>query len=169
METIQPLAAPKKRPDFLTVLCILTFLGSGFGIINNLTNYVNSDFLSEIAKGAIDESKEKVDQEVNSESGKQLADKLLSGASAMMNPEKLKQNYLLAIISNIITLGGALLMFKLRKVGFWAYVLGIAILVATPMIIFGTNNILSLGMTLGLGFVGILFIVLYSMNLKHLS
>ena len=28
------------RPTFLTVLCILTFIGSGWGLINNLGIYI---------------------------------------------------------------------------------------------------------------------------------
>jgi len=35
-ETVQPVAV--KRPTFLTVLCILTFVGSGIGIITSLFN-----------------------------------------------------------------------------------------------------------------------------------
>jgi hypothetical protein len=169
MENFPQVAEPKKRPDFLTVLCILTFLGSGLGIFNNLTKYVNSDIISSVAKEAIDMSKENIDSAGSTESGKKLADKLLSGASDLMNPAKLKQNYLLSMISNAITLLGAFLMFRLKKIGYWTYVAGIVVLVATPLIIFGAGNILSLGMTLGLGFVGILFIVLYSLNLKHLA
>lgn len=33
---------PKQRPGLLTVLCILTFIGSGFGVINNLMGMVMS-------------------------------------------------------------------------------------------------------------------------------
>ena len=31
------------RPTFLTVLCILTFIGSGFGILGALYNYGTAD------------------------------------------------------------------------------------------------------------------------------
>ncbi len=169
MDSPTQVQAPKRRSDFLTVLCVLTFLGSGMGILNSLTNYVNADVLSEIAHEAIDLTKEKVDEKVASGEGKKLAEKVISGASAMLDPEKLKQNYLLGFISNLVTLGGAILMFRLRKIGFWLYVAGTVVLVATPLIIFGASNLLSLGLTLGFGIVGILFIVLYSLNLKQLQ
>jgi hypothetical protein len=138
-------------------------------MINSLTNYVNADVLAEIGHEAIDQTREKVDEEVASGEGKNLAEKMISGASAMLDPEKLTQNYLLGFISNMITLSGAILMFRLRKIGFWLYVAGTAVLVATPLIIFGVSNLLSLGLTLGFGIVGILFIVLYSFNLKQLQ
>ena len=159
--------SPKKRPDFLTVICILTFIGSGFGIINNVTNYLNADVLTEMGKQAIDQTREKVDSKSSGE-GKKLADQMMSGASAMMDKKKLKQNYLLTVLSNIMTLAGALLMFRLRKSGYWLYVAGIVVLVATPVVIFGTGNLLSMSITMLFAAIGILFIILYSLQLKHL-
>ena len=169
MESQPQVGAPKRRSDFLTVLCVLSFLGSGFGIVNSLTNYANADVLSEIGREAIVQTREKVDEEVESGKGKKIAEKMISGASAMLDPEKLKQNYLLGLISNLITLGGAIMMFRLRKIGFWMYIAGTMVLVATPLIIFGVSNLLGLGITFGFGVVGILFIVLYSINLKQLQ
>ena len=166
MET-SAVSSPKKRPDFLTVICILTFIGSGFGIINNVTNYLNADVLTEMGKQAIDQNREKVDSESSGE-GKKLADQMMSGASAMMDKKKLKQNYLLTVLSNIMTLAGALLMFRLRKSGYWLYVAGIVVLVATPVVIFGTGNLLSMSITMLFAAIGILFIILYSLQLKHL-
>ena len=166
MET-SAVSSPKKRPDFLTVICILTFIGSGFGIINNVTNYLNADVLTEMGKQAIDQTREKVESESSGE-GKKLADQMMSGASAMMDKKKLKQNYLLTVLSNIMTLAGALLMFRLRKSGYWLYVAGIVVLVATPVVIFGTGNLLSMSITMLFAAIGILFIILYSLQLKHL-
>jgi len=166
MET-SAVSSPKKRPDFLTVICILTFIGSGFGIINNVTNYLNADVLTEMGKQAIDQNREKVDSESSGE-GKKLADQMMSGASAMMDKKKLKQNYLLTVLSNIMTLAGALLMFRLRKSGYWLYVAGIVVLVATPVVIFGTGNLLSMSITMLFAAIGILFIILYSLQLRHL-
>ena len=166
MET-SAVSSPKKRPDFLTVICILTFIGSGFGIINNVTNYLNADVLTEMGKQAIDQTREKVDSESSGE-GKKLADQMMSGASAMMDKKKLKQNYLLTVLSNIMTLAGALLMFRLRKSGYWLYVAGIVVLVATPVVIFGTGNLLSMSITMLFAAIGILFIILYSLQLRHL-
>ena len=94
---------------------------------------------------------------------------MINEVNSMMDPEKLKQNYLLTFIGNILTLAGGILMFRLRKSGFWVYIAGTVLLVATPVIIFGVGNMFSLGITFMLGIVGILFIVLYSLNLKHLS
>lgn len=168
MESTATAASPRKRPDFLTVLCILTFIGSGFGLVSALTNYANADVLTEIAKDALDQSKEKVDEDLEG-SEKGIANKVISGAASMMDPVKLKQNYLLTFVSNLITLSGAFLMFRLKKAGFWLYVAGTLMLVVTPVIIFGPGNLFSLGLTFLFGIIGILFIVLYSLNLKYLG
>lgn len=168
METQIPEKARSRRPDFLTVLCILTFLGSSFGLINAVTNYINADVLTELGKEGIEKSKEQVNSELSGSEHK-IADKVLSGASAMLDPVKLKQNYLLSFVSNLLTLAGGFLMFRLRKTGFWLYVAGTAILVVTPVVIFGASNILSLGIMLGYGVIGILFIILYYLNLKHMA
>jgi hypothetical protein len=168
MDTYPEGTAPKRRPDFLLVLCILTFLGSGFGLINACTNYINADVLTEIARDALEKSKHEAGKEFNGRD-KKLAEKMITGVSSMMDPEKLKQNYLLTFIGNLLTLAGGILMFRLRKAGFWVYIVGTVLLVATPVIIFGVGNIFSLGITLMVGIGGILFIVLYSLNLKYLS
>jgi hypothetical protein len=72
------------------------------------------------------------------------------------------------ILANILTLGGAYLMFQQRKMGFWIYLMGTAIFVLSPVIVFGASNFMSLGMTFLYGLVGVVFAVLYSLNLKHM-
>ena len=168
METQTPVTTPRRRPDFLTVLCILTFIGSGFGLLNAFTNYINADVLTEFAQEAIGKSKEKVSEDLSG-GEKRIAEKIISEASSMLDPKKLKQNYLLTFAGNLFTLFGAILMFRMRKTGFWLYVAGTVALVTAPVIIFGPDNLLGLGLSFMLGLVGVLFIVLYSLNLKHLD
>jgi hypothetical protein len=36
----------KKRPMFLTVLCVLTFIGSGIGLFNGLMGMLGATFLN---------------------------------------------------------------------------------------------------------------------------
>ena len=37
----------RRRPVFLTVLCILTFIGSGWGVLSNLFSIFTADALNE--------------------------------------------------------------------------------------------------------------------------
>ncbi len=161
-------AEPKKRPDFLTVLCVLTFIGSTLGILSGLTNYNNADVAAEATRQMIGEQKEKALDKSVTAGQKSFLDKMFSGANEMMDTVKVKQNSLFSIMSNILTLVGALLMFRLKKTGFGVYVLGIAVFIAAPLVIYGPSNVFGLFMTFFLAFIGILFIILYRLNIKYM-
>jgi hypothetical protein len=72
------------------------------------------------------------------------------------------------LFSNLLTLSGALMMWRLRKKGFWFYVAGIALLILAPLFIFdkGILGIIASGAN---GFFGVVFIVLYGLNLKDMN
>lgn len=38
----------ERRPTFLKVLCILTFIGSGYGILNSGVTYFNAETISRL-------------------------------------------------------------------------------------------------------------------------
>lgn len=157
-----------QRPTFLTVLCILTFIASGWGIFSNISNYMNAAVNAKVAETLLDSTKEKISKEADSEGTSKLAEQVFSGASKLIDPASIKKNALFSILANLLTLVGAFLMFQLKKQGFWVYLAGTAISIITPIIVYGASNILSIGMTAGIGFFGILFVVLYSLNLKYL-
>jgi hypothetical protein len=81
--------------------------------------------------------------------------------------ENIKNNSYASILSSILTVLGAILMWKLRKIGFWIYVLGTVIGVVAPVIIF-PGNIIAVILSIGLAFFGALFVVLYAINKKQL-
>ena len=120
----------KKRPVFITVLAILTFVGAGFGVISGL--------------------------------GQLSIDGGLGGST---------------IIANLLCIVGAIMMMKLKKVGFYLYVVG----QLTPIIyVFAVLGGLEAMSVPGLGsavaavtaivlIVPIAFIVMYALNLKHMK
>jgi hypothetical protein len=156
------------RPTFLTVLCILTFLGSGWGIVNGISGYLTADTAAGVAQAAMQNAKDKIENS-DSNPGTKMAEKMLSGVSDIIKPENLKKSALFGITSSIVTLLGAILMFQLKKTGFRLYVLGTIIAIAAPIIIFGTSNLVSLITMMGAALIGIIFIVLYALNLKYLE
>ncbi|HRN56170.1 MAG TPA: hypothetical protein PLL71_06945 [Agriterribacter sp.] len=170
MENLQPdqpgIAAKPSRPAFLTVLCILTFIGSGWGIISGITSYLSANATSGIAQAAMEDAREKIEEENNA--GSQFAEKILSGTSEMLRPENLKKSALFSIVASVFTLLGGILMFGLKKTGFYSYVLGTAIGIAGPFIAFGGGNFLTILSSSFIAFIGILFVVLYGLNVKHL-
>ncbi|HLO80940.1 MAG TPA: hypothetical protein VK166_08280 [Chitinophagaceae bacterium] len=160
---------PKKRPDFLTVLCVLTFIGSTWGIFSGLTNYNNADVMAEMSRQMIEEQKDKAMDKAVTADQKSFMNKMFSGANELMDTVKVKQNSLFSIMSNLLTLIGAVLMFRLKRAGFGIYVLGIAVFIAAPLVIFGLSNIFGWLMTFVLGVIGILFIILYRLNIKYMN
>jgi hypothetical protein len=159
--------AKPQRPTFLTVLCILTFIGSAWGIINGVSNYMNADVASSVVGEAMDEAKDEIKEEASGTESK-IAEKVFSGVSDILDPAKMRKNALFQIGANVLTLLGALLMFQLKKTGFWVYLVGTVLAILAPIIVYGATNLLSLGMTMIYGFFGVLFVVLYAVNLKHL-
>ncbi|MCC6289020.1 MAG: hypothetical protein IT249_14140 [Chitinophagaceae bacterium] len=156
------------RPTFLTVLCILTFVGSGWTIFSGLSTYLTADTTANVVQAAMQDAQDEISKG-NSDAGSRMAEKMLSGVSDVLKPENLKKSALFSIISSIFTLVGAILMFQLKKPGFWLYVLGVIIAIIAPMVIFGANNLVSMMSTMGAAVIGIIFVILYAMNLKHLK
>jgi hypothetical protein len=171
MDNIQSAAgttAEPQRPTLLTVLCILSFIGSAWGIFSSISNYMNADISSQVAGTVLDSAKEEISKESDNQAASKMAEKVISGASEMLNPENIKKNALFSILANLLTLGGAFLMFQMKKVGFWTYLAGIGIAIVTPLVVYGPSNLMSIGLTAIIGFFGILFAVLYSLNLKYM-
>lgn len=123
-----PVAEAKQRPTFLTVLCILTFIGSGLGVLFSLLGIFGlgamNSFLSSYAGAG-------------------------AASSGILKP-------ILILIFSGASLYGAIMMWSLKKMGYYLYVAAQILIVA-----FGFSWI-------GLFFAA-LFIVLYGLNLKHLE
>jgi len=59
---------PKVRSTFITVLCILTFVGSGYGIFSGILNIATSSSLEqtgEIVSESMDEALDQIEDEDN--------------------------------------------------------------------------------------------------------
>lgn len=157
------------RPTFLTVLCILTFIGSGWSILNNISTYRQADTAASVVSAALDTATSQIELQGADEPGAEIANKMLAGARELSDPVKIKKNALFGLMAAVITLGGAFLMFQLNKKGFWLYVFGTGITVVAPFLVFGMANFIGVLMGAVSGFIGIVFCVLYAMNLKHMS
>ncbi len=121
------------RPTFLTILCILTFIGSGLGILGSLLLFVGA--------GAIMSY-------LGSMGG-------AAGAGGM--------GYVVALlILSGASLFGAIQMWQLKKMGFFIYT-GAAIVGIILPLLFG------MGFSTFGAIITIAFIVMYYLNVKHMS
>jgi hypothetical protein len=153
MEESKPTATiPAKRPVFITVLCILSFVGIGLNLAMSLYDYYSSSALAELNGpqegmfGAV------VDQ---------------MSSAFDIDYGKIATSDLVIAFLDLPLLLAVLLMWKQRKSGFYIYASAELVQAISPLIIVGG---LSGGFTSILYIiVAITFTVLYGVNLKHLS
>ena len=155
-----------KRPAFITVLCILTFVGAGIGLLSSL--------FSLFTLGQLQSTMDTFDR---IGSGFNDSDNDLTDVYKWQ-----KIQVYLSLLGNGMCLAGALLMWKLKKAGFFIYVPGQIIPFFGAVMVF-TSMSGMMDSTIGGGFFGmasalglifaaifpLAFIIMYGVNLKHLK
>ncbi len=166
---------PVSRPTLLNVLCILTFIGSTWTILTNIWAYSTADktakIFSNIRHNNIPDSISKSDSviyKVGDKKRSMFGEKMMSSLSNLFTAEKIKENALGVIITAIFTLSGALLMWRMRRIGFYLYSTGVLLSIIVPFYLFG-NNLLAIGISSFSNFFGLVFVALYALNFKVLK
>lgn len=137
----------KKRPDFLTFLCVLSFINSAFWIIcYTVFSFMgNPVFLTKV-----NEAIENAGQDVPEEFSAMMEHAGSIGASN--------------VVLTIISLVGAVLMFKLNKTGFYLYALAQASMLLVAPLIMGMSKFSFLSLILSAIWIG-----MYAANLKYMN
>lgn len=152
---------PRELPGMLNVLTILTFIGCGLSFLTVCWNFISSsDPDKQIEK--INEAREKM-----GDSG--------FGAKMMENSIDIIQKsydnrYLLIITGLIFTtlcLIGAIRMRKLRKSGYYFYLIGELAPIVLAAGLFGSNIFSAIALLFS-ALIAVVFVVLYSTQLKYL-
>ncbi len=131
---------PQKRPDILTVLCVLTFIGSGLSFFSYFMFSLSYDsILSVLSESEID----------------------LPGIDMILNTPI--SFYYSGTLLFGVSLYGAIKMWNLKKVGFHLYTASQILL-----IILQTIYLKQYGFPYLSVFITAVFILLYSRNLKHM-
>jgi len=151
-------AVPAKRPTFLTVLGILSFIGIGFSMIGGIMNYFTYSTLA--ASGDMFNS-------MGAE-GEQM-DQAMNAMSDMLGLDygKMATSAIIQALLNIPVLIGVLMMWKQKKVGYYIYAPFEVLQPLIPLFL-GLGLAGGIMATVGLIF-AVLFIILYGLNLKHMS
>ncbi|MCD6065347.1 MAG: hypothetical protein K0S33_173 [Bacteroidetes bacterium] len=148
MEDQQP-----KRPGFITVLCIITWVGCAFAVFGGIAGYFttkiqceNMDSFSGLYGGALGDSMN------------EMMDKAC---------QNIGMTTLINVLCGFVCLVGSIFMWKLKKIGYYIYVAG----EITPVIaalFLGAGGIFGAATAI-VGFViaGV-WVVLYGINLKHM-
>eukprot|EP01012_Entosiphon_sulcatum_P059964 TRINITY_DN84642_c0_g1_i1.p1 TRINITY_DN84642_c0_g1~~TRINITY_DN84642_c0_g1_i1.p1 ORF type:complete len:148 (+),score=10.27 TRINITY_DN84642_c0_g1_i1:26-445(+) len=137
-QTVQTNEAAK-RPTFLTVLCILSFIFSGLAIIG----YITAIGLAGVASAAMSNLSED-------------AMATYTGPSVGLTWAYI----VIGFITTLVGLFGVIKMWKLQKVGFYIYTACVVISIIMGIVYsgFGVMSILPL-----------VFVVLYGLNLKAMK
>jgi hypothetical protein len=159
---------PPQRPQFLKVLCILTFIGSCYFILTSAITYFNADRTASAMVDAQTKMHDKMNKKSNDPEGNGFASKVMNNMAVMANPENLRKQSIGNIIGSLLCLFGALLMWRLNRIGFYIYVLGTIIGIIVPFYVYGNNFLTALSVGF-VSFIGLLFIIFYAMNLKSMK
>ena len=143
-ENAAPAAEAGKRPVFLTVLCILSFIAAGFGILAYVGAITAMGAASAISSSI--EGMEGVGEAMES-----------VGPSMGMTWAYI----IVGFLTTIIGLIGVIKMWKLKKQGFMLYA-GSSVVSMIMAIVYSGFNI-------GGIIIPIAFIVMYYLNVKHMN
>ena len=155
---------PAKLPGFLKVLCILTFVGAGIGVITGLINLVQAPFALEKFQMTQDLMGDMGSMEGMPGGG--FMSSMMDGAyQAALHAMPLA---IAALSANLLCLFGALMMWKRKKVGFFAYLAGQTVGIAVPIALVGFSGIFG-GIMAIVAIFPVIFIIMYALNFKHLT
>ena len=152
--------APRKRPIFITVLAILSWVYVAIGVLGAVFNSLSSE----------DTQMENIDQAIaiydNMDEMPLLNDSI---AVLEASKEHIRVTNLGNLIFFLIEGIAVFMMFNLKRNGFWLYTLsqiGMVVLVIYVMPFPDMISSITVAITL---FIVILFEVLYAVNLKHMK
>lgn len=172
METTNDFTAvpAKKRPDFLSVICILSFIGCGIAFLGGIYSIIQNT----------PENMAKNIEQVRA-FNPVMADQLEENMIAMQDNVYMQIAPYLNFVYLLLSFLGVLMMWKLNKKGFYLYIAG-ELLPYIPMLVMGKQTISMMGSMGGggaqaIGIVvlvcmlvfDIVFIAMYGANLKHMK
>ena len=136
------------RPAFLKVLCILTWVGSGIGLISGLLAIIGSS----ASESAI----------------RSLGDATL---------ENMKMIQYAGLACKVLCIIGSVMMWQLKKAGFFIYLIGEVAPLVLSFILLGslasTGGPVTGGIAAAAGVIGaifpVAFVIMYAANLKHMK
>ena len=148
------------RSEFLTLLCILTFLSCAWGLFDATVSFWQTDTVAETPL-----MPRKLTPEEKAAEPKTYFEDRASGDGPMPgDPDQIRLLSIAQFGYSLLTLIGAVLMFNLRRIGFWTYVVGTLFGIVAPVALAGFS---ALNTSFGV-FFSVIFIALYWLNLKEM-
>jgi hypothetical protein len=156
----------KPRPTFLTVVCIISYVLLGWQILNGLTGAIFGRLTSTfepVLKRIIERDVDLGDVPVGIRS--LVEDSFDVAYKAMEHATTIS---LLSLLLSVIALFGVIMMWQLKKTGFYLYTGSKIFVLIIPLIFLGFNFITFVVVTTS-GLFALVFIILFAVNLKHMK
>lgn len=151
---------PRKRPAFITVLAILSWIYVAIGVLGALVNSFSSE----------EKQMQQIDEAIaiyDNMDEMPLRDEFIEVAVA--SRDKLRITNLGNLIFLLIEGIAVFMMFNLKRNGFWLYTLAQIGLVSLLIMVMPWPNIISTLTVVFTLFLVLLFEILYAVNLKHMK
>jgi hypothetical protein len=148
------------RSQFLTLLCVLTFIGSSLSLFDAVVSLLQTNAVSEtphVQRKYTPEERKQAPQQY-------FEDRSSGDENIPSDPDKIWRLAIAQLPYALLTFLGALFMFRLRRIGFWLYVAGVTAGLILPVILAGFG---ALNTSFGV-FFSMLFAGLYWLNLKDM-
>lgn len=158
-----------KRPTILTILCTLSLFAGTWGLMSSFSNYENANEVSSLTAQAIDQTRDRFLSSMQSGPQKDAILKTIKEFSILTDTVRIKQNALFGILSNLLTLIGVSFMYRLRRMGYGIYLLGIGVYVFSPLFVYGPSNMAGMSFFVLSLFVGLLFSYFYWRMMKYMA
>jgi hypothetical protein len=132
-------------------------------VYKGFSGYFTADTVAQV----MSQTQDKINDQMGDKPQPAFLKNIMGSMFTSMSADNIRKSSIISLLSCLLTLGGAIMMWQLSRAGFYVYVAGILISVLGPMLIFGSGLV---GMMAGgaSAFFGIIFIILYGVNLKHL-
>lgn len=154
------------RPTFLLVICILTFIGSGWSVLSNLFSLFTAGMMDGSLQ--IEQYSNMMENIEGSASSSFLTGFLNSSMEVLQaTAAHAREIAVMQLVLSVISLLGAIMMLQLRRFGFYLYT-AVQILALFVLPYFaGFSTLVVIGM-LWSAFISLIFIILYAVNLRYM-
>ncbi|MEZ0484873.1 hypothetical protein [Fibrella aquatica] len=152
------------RSQFLTILCIFSFLSCGWGIIESSVALSDPD---QVAKTPFTGHKPSNEANPDRRDPRNFYEDSGANSDNPMpeDPRVVRQLSMAQLVYSLVTLLGVGLMFRLRKIGFYIYIVGALLGFGLPLYFVG---LASLGTSFSV-FFSVLFAVMYGFCLREMK
>jgi hypothetical protein len=164
---MENITIPSKRPVFLTIVCIISFVGLGMTMFKSLFTFAFGQLTSSLyslAQGGMEEALSQI--RVSDPKVLPLIQNIFESILKLLNV--LPTFVGITFILSGVALAGVILMWNLRKSGFYMFCAAKAVMVFLPVLLIGVN-FLSLIIGTSTFMIAAIFITLYALNLKAME